>query len=282
MESFQGLPLRELTGTVLLLGLAAVLRFLAQRAVRRQGVFLNDHRRRLLANIRNGLFFVVVIGLVLIWAPSLRTLALSLTAFAVAIIVATKELILCLSGAFVRAASTPFRVGHWIEVQGVRGEVIDITLLTFTVQELYADGRSHEFTGRTVTFPNSVLLTTLVRNENFYNRFVFHRFVVHMDIEIDPAPVEDAVSDSLQRDMAPHQEVARRYNALIEHKAGLDIMGTEPRFRLETGPEGRVRLEAVMFMPTHEAATFERNAVRAALASIRTQIALREKIKDGV
>lgn len=282
MESFQGLPLRELTGTVLLFGLAAVLRFLAQRAVRRQGVFLNDHRRRLLANIRNGLFFVVVIGLVLIWAPSLRTLALSLTAFAVAIIVATKELILCLSGAFVRAASTPFRVGHWIEVQGVRGEVIDITLLTFTVQELYADGRSHEFTGRTVTFPNSVLLTTLVRNENFYNRFVFHRFVVHMDIEIDPAPVEDAVSESLQRDMAPHQEVARRYNALIEHKAGLDIMGTEPRFRLETGPEGRVRLEAVMFMPTHEAATFERNAVRAALASIRAQIALREKVKDGV
>jgi len=214
---------------------------------------------------------MVVVGLVFIWAPSLRTFALSLTAFAAAIIVATKELILCLSGSFVRAASTPFRVGNWVEVQGVRGEVIDISLMTFTIQELYADGRSHEFTGRTVTFPNSVLLTTPVRNENFYNRFVFHRFMVHMDMEIDPGPVEKALCDSLLRDRAPHQEVARRYNALIEHKAGLDIMGIEPRLRLETGPEGRVRLEAVMFMPTHQAMEFEQNAVRAALAEVRRQ-----------
>lgn len=264
-------PWREVVGTLLLLAMAGGIRMLAQRTVRRQGEFLTEHRRRLLANIRNALFFVVVIGLVLIWAPSLRTAALSLTAFTVAIILATKELILCLSGAFVRAASTSFRVGNWIDVQSVRGEVIDITLLTFTVQELYADGRLHEFTGRTVTFPNSVLLTTPVRNENFYNRFVFHRFVLHLDMDLDPAPVERVICDSLIAAMEPHQEVARRYNALIEHKAGLDIMGTEPRVRLETGSEGRVRLETVMFMPTHQASDFEQTAIRAALTEIRAQ-----------
>ena len=148
--------------------------------------------------------------------------------------------------------------------------------MTFTVQEVYADGRSYEYTGRTVTFPNSVLLTQAVRNENFYNKFVFHRFMVHMDVEIDPCPVEQAICDSLLRDMEPHQEIARRYNALIEHKAAIDIMGVEPRLRLETGPEGRVRVEATMFLPTHQAVEYEQNAVHAALAEVRKQALERE------
>jgi small-conductance mechanosensitive channel len=189
------IPLFELIGSALLLALPVVVRRLAERALRRDNEFLSDYRRRLLSNLRNGLVFVVLVGMVLIWAPSLRSFALSLTAFAVAFIVATKELILCLSGAFLRAISTSFRVGQWVEVQSIRGEVIDISLLTFTLQEVYADGRLHEFTGRTVTFPNSVLLSAVVKNENFYNRYVFHRFQLTMEVKVDPILRLDSRSD---------------------------------------------------------------------------------------
>lgn len=266
------LPWREAVATILLFAVAAVVRHLAERALRRDGEFLSDHRRRILFNIRNGLFFIGLIGLVLIWAPSLRSFALSLTAFVVAIIIATKELILCLSGAFLRATSTSFRVGHWIEVIGIHGEVIDITLLSVHIQEVHADGRSYEYTGRTVTVPNSVFLTQPVKNLNFYNRYVFHRFSLTMKPEIDTMKVEAAVLQSLRSDMAPHEDVARRFNALIERKAALDIMGTEPTVHLEVGHEGRVRMEVVMFLPTHQAVTYEQNAVRAGLAEIRAQL----------
>jgi small-conductance mechanosensitive channel len=209
--------------------------------------------------------------MVLIWAPSLRSFALSLTAFAVAFIVATKELILCLSGAFLRAISTSFRVGQWVEVQSIRGEVIDISLLTFTLQEVYADGRLHEFTGRTVTFPNSVLLSAVVKNENFYNRYVFHRFQLTMEVKVDPGPVMESVRESLLRDMEPHLEVAKRYNSVIERKASLDIMGVDPILRLESRSDGRVLLEVTAFLPTHEVLPIEQNAVAAGLAAIREQ-----------
>jgi small-conductance mechanosensitive channel len=265
------IPMLELAGTILLLSLPVVIRRLAERSLRRENEFLSEHRRRLLSNLRNGLVFVVLIGMVLIWAPSLRSFALSLTAFAVAFIIATKELILCLSGAFLRAVSTSFRVGHWVEVHQIRGEVIDISLLTFTVQEVYADGRLHEFTGRTVTFPNSVLLNSVVTNENFYNRYVFHRFRLYMDVSIDPQPVINAVRVSLVNDMSPHMEVAKRYNSLIERKASLDIMGVDPILRLESRDDTKVLLEVTAFLPTHEVLIMEQNAVEAGLCQIRSQ-----------
>jgi small-conductance mechanosensitive channel len=74
-------------------------------------------QRRLLVSSRNVFLFLLLVGLALIWAPQLRTLALSLTAVAVAIVVATKELILCLSGAVLRATARAFDVGDWIEVE---------------------------------------------------------------------------------------------------------------------------------------------------------------------
>jgi small-conductance mechanosensitive channel len=275
------IPLFELIGSALLLALPVVVRRLAERALRRDNEFLSDYRRRLLSNLRNGLVFVVLVGMVLIWAPSLRSFALSLTAFAVAFIVATKELILCLSGAFLRAISTSFRVGQWVEVQSIRGEVIDISLLTFTLQEVYADGRLHEFTGRTVTFPNSVLLSAVVKNENFYNRYVFHRFQLTMEVKVDPGPVMESVRDSLLRDMEPHLEVAKRYNSVIERKASLDIMGVDPILRLESRADGRVLLEVTAFLPTHEVLPIEQNAVAAGLAAIREQARQLGTPKEG-
>lgn len=62
-------------------------------------------QRRWTTPVRNLLLFLGLIGLALISAPQLQTFALSLTAVAVAIIVATKELILYLSGSFLRASS---------------------------------------------------------------------------------------------------------------------------------------------------------------------------------
>jgi small-conductance mechanosensitive channel len=129
----------------------------------------------------------------------------------------------------------------------------------------------HEFTGRTVTFPNSVLLNSVVINENFYNRYVFHRFRLNMDVQVDPQPVMQAVSSSLLRDMAPHVEVAKRYNSLIERKASLDIMGVEPILRLESRDDTKVLLEVTAFLPTHEVLVMEQNAVAAGLSEIRTQ-----------
>ena len=265
MLDWGGIPAVEIVSSVALVLAVMIGRSLFERYLRRREQFISEKHWRILAKVKNAAFLVVVAGLVVIWAPSLKTLALSLTAFAVAIIIATKELIMCLSGGVVRLVSNSARVGDWVEIDNIRGQVVAMDLLSTTLQEIHSGGRSYEFTGRLVTIPNAIFLSQPVRNETFYGRYVYHKFSLVFDAGRDFAAVERVVLDSLRDDMAPHMDLARRYNATIERKAGLDFQDIEPVIVFETTNEAKVRMNVTAFLPTRAAVPFEQNAVRAAL-----------------
>lgn len=117
LPTLDGVVLLDTAASVALLGLLVAIRLVAIRLLRSKTGASPHIQRRWSATIRNVLFLLGVIGLVLIWAPQLRTFALSLTAVAVAFVVATKELIPCFSGSFLgphcqstkRAASAQYR-----------------------------------------------------------------------------------------------------------------------------------------------------------------------------
>jgi len=110
--------------------------------------------RRWTARLRNVLILVAIVGLVMIWAPQLRTFALSLTAFAVASVIAMKELIMCFSGSALRTLSRAYSVGDYIEIGGRRGEVMDFNLLVTRLREFEKQERSFNRTGREVILPH--------------------------------------------------------------------------------------------------------------------------------
>ncbi len=272
MLDWGGIPAVEIVSSVALVLAVMIGRSLFERYLRRREQFISEKHWRILAKVKNAAFLVVVAGLVVIWAPSLKTLALSLTAFAVAIIIATKELIMCLSGGVVRLVSNSARVGDWVKIDNIRGQVVAMDLLSTTLQEIHSDGRSYEFTGRLVTIPNAIFLSQPVRNETFYGRYVYHKFSLVFDVGRDFAAVERVVLDSLRDDMAPHMDLARRYNATIERKAGLDLQDIEPVIVFETTNEAKVRMNVTTFLPTRTAVPFEQNAVRAALTLLAAPV----------
>ncbi|MBN2751728.1 MAG: mechanosensitive ion channel family protein [Rhodospirillaceae bacterium] len=263
-----GLPAVEIVSSVVLVVAVMLGRSLFERYLRRREKFISEKHWRILAKVKNAAFLLVFAGLFMIWAPSLKTLALSLTAFTVAIIIATKELIMCLSGGVVRVISNSARVGDWVGIGAIRGQVVGMDLLTITLQEIHSDGRSYEFTGRLVTIPNAVFLSEPIRNETFYGRYVYHKFSLTFEPGLDIAALEAVVLDSLRRDMVPHAEVARRYNATIERKAGLDLQDVEPEIVFETTNDAKIRMNVSAFLPTRNAIHFEQNAVRKALGLI--------------
>ena len=97
--------------SVLLIITVVVTRGFLIRRVRKDSEVLAKDQRRWIIRIKNTAAIVTLLGLVLIWAPQLHTFAISIAAFAVALVVATKEMILCLTGAIMRATSQPFKVG---------------------------------------------------------------------------------------------------------------------------------------------------------------------------
>lgn len=266
--SLDALTWADLTASVLLLFVLWVSRLIVVQLIRIRTDLPPFVLRRWIATSRNVFLFLLLLGLVLIWAPQLRTFALSLAAVAVAIVVATKEMILCLSGSLMRASTRAFAVGDWIEVAGVRGEVVDHSLLATTVQEFQSN--SFHYTGRTAVVPNSVFFTSPIRNLTVVRDYTFHSFIVTTESDIDIPAQEAEIADIVERHYGPHREEAARANARIERRSGVDILDPESRIRFSTSDLGKTRITVSLFCPTNLAEALEDAVTREVMALVQT------------
>src|SRR5690606_32112227 len=114
-----GFPVRLILSSALLILAVVVLRSVAAR-------FIRSH----------------------VQSAELRTVAISIVAIAVAFVVATKELILCITGSILKMASRSFVIGDRIQVKDFRGDVIDQNLLATTILEVGPGKLTHQRTGR--------------------------------------------------------------------------------------------------------------------------------------
>jgi small-conductance mechanosensitive channel len=242
------MPILDLGASLALILSLLVVRFIAGHAIRSRTEAAPHLQRRWTASVRNLLLVVAFIGLVLIWAPQLRTLALSLTAVAVALVVATKELILCVSGSILRASSRAFAVGDWIEVGGVRGEVIDHNLLVTTLHEF--EPRAFGYTGRTAVVPNSALLSQTLRNDSQTREHAYHAFSLTSEPEVDVFAHRAKIEEIVARLYAPYAREAARANAAVERRFGVDLVDALLRVRFATTDLGKYRIEITAFCPT--------------------------------
>lgn len=253
----------RLLSSLIVIAVVLLGRFVAARVIRGREIILRENQRLWLARVRNVSVMLILFGLVLIWLPALHTFALSITAFAVALVIATKELILCLSGTVLRTINRPFEVGDWIEIGDLRGEVVDETLLATTLEEVGGPVGRFEYSGNTITVPNSAFLTTPVRNRNFHKRWVFLEVDVVMESDVDMLSAIPAIEQEVSTLFEPHAELATRYTEKIEKSSGIDIADPQPRVMLSSTEVGKQRITVTLFCPRTEAYAMERaiNAV---------------------
>ncbi|MCW3479061.1 mechanosensitive ion channel family protein [Neisseriaceae bacterium JH1-16] len=236
-------------------GLIAIL--ILVRVVILRSLSANQHvpieaRRRWSVNLRNAGFLLGLFGLLTIWARELETFALSMVAFAAAMVVATKELIMCIGGAFLRTMSNSYTLGDHIEVGQYRGRVVDITLFSTTIMEIGPNHAAHQLTGRGISMPNSLLLTQAVIRENYMGDFVVHVITVPAAYSLDPASTEALLLDSARVICDPFLADARRHMNHIEERYLIDIPSVEPRIAIQPVDEKQYRLILRVAIPAKE------------------------------
>lgn len=258
--------------TFVLILVVMFLRRLAIRYVWRDSEILDKDQRRWIIRIKNGSVIILIVGLILIWAPQLHTFALSIAAFAVAVVVATKEMILCLMGAIMRVTSQPFKAGDWITVDGVTGEVVDIDAFSFRLQEVDMKGKSYQFTGRTITIPNGKIFSSNVENANFSKSFVFDDNKISVQFnDMDPEAAMAALQKITEKHFAPFRTEAQVFNRKIRRRAGIAIGLAEPSYDLSTSDVGHYHFQIRLFLPTASAANVRDAITRDFLAYIYKQ-----------
>lgn len=180
MKLFDGYTLNLLLSVIVGI-LAWSFKAVATKAIQKWNLRSLDQRRRWMYQARLVSLSILVFGLVIIWASEIRTLALSLAALAVAIVIGLKELATCLLGAFLKASNQSFRIGDRISIGGHRGDVIESNLLATTLLEV---GSAQELTGRTIVIPNAIFLAAPVMNESLGQFHCLHQFEMLLPYEI--------------------------------------------------------------------------------------------------
>lgn len=190
-------------------------------------------RKRRGINIRNLMILVFLIGVIFIWSKELHSLALTFVAVAFAIAFSFKEVISCANWEIFRAGTDAYSVGDYIEVEGIRGAVIDHNFLTTTIQELGPGSRSNRFSGRLISIPNSVFLNSPMINESYMKEYVLHSLTVPLSSTEDWERAEEILLEAALSESADCIEGARRHFEAFEHKLKLDVSVVEPVVSIE-------------------------------------------------
>lgn len=257
------------------------LRVVLCRVVRRKTEILSPDQRRWTRLIKNLIWIFIVLGLVLIWAPQLRTAALSLAAFVVAIVIATKEVILCFTGAFMRVSTVPFRMGDWIRIEGVTGEVVDINPFSAKLQEIDVEYGTYGFTGKIVQIPNARYFTVPIENISHLKQYKPHIFTIaFQDDKVDPAALLAELREITARHTEKLREDMAQSHRRISRQSSIPLPDPAPQVFFSGNDFNNQHFTVRAYLPTRQCAAIAsaiQEEFAARLAAARAAIAAQDK-----
>jgi small-conductance mechanosensitive channel len=185
---------------------------------------------------------LLIFGFVVIWSNELRTFAISIVAIAVAFVVATKELILCITGSILKAGARSFEIGDRIQIKDFRGDVIDQNLLATTILEVGPGKLTHQRTGRMTVIPNALFVSEPLINESFTHDYVLHAFTIPFKREENWKAAQEAVLKAANKYCKPYLLEVKKYMHEISEERGLSVPSVDPRVTLQVPVAGEIHL----------------------------------------
>ena len=181
------------------------------RMIDRYFVELSADKRRLVTLRAVVWFAVQAVGLLLIafvvfGMPSQTPTVLGLAG--AGLTVALKDFIVGFVGWFVLMGRNGIRVGDWVEINGVGGEVVEISLLRTTLLETGNWTDAGHPTGRKVTFVNSFAIEGHYFNFSTSGQWLWDELTVSVPGGQNPYPVIEAIQKLVVKETEANASMA--------------------------------------------------------------------------
>lgn len=155
-----------------------------------------------------------------------------------ALVLATKELILCWLGAALRIGGKVYAVGDRIQIAGHRGIALDHDIFTTKLLEIGPGSSAHLYTGRVIAFPNSSLFSNALAKENPGLDYGWYTLVVPFKIDDDWRRAEHLLLTAARAECEPYLEEATRQMKMLEQTNLLEVPSPEPRVTIQLTEPG--------------------------------------------
>lgn len=221
-----GVPVETLNNiiwTVVTIVLVLVGRRVARRLVHRN-VEDTDAAYRANKIINYVATAIFIITAAFIWFDAFSALPTYLGLLSAGIAIALADVLKNMVGWVYILSRKPLQVGDRIEVDGFKGDVVDIRLFRFSLMEIDGWVDAEQSTGRLVHVPNGIVFNKQVANYTEGFGFVWHEVPVLITFESDWKLAERLMHEVLERD-APD----------VEGTAGATIRATARRYSIRVG-----------------------------------------------
>ena len=148
-----------------------------------------------------------LLSLAWIWIDAFDNLPTFLGLLSAGIAIAQSYVLKNLAGWFYKLSRRPFRLGDRNEVDGVKGDVIDVRLYRFSLMEIGTCVDADQTTGRLNHIPNGVLFTKTVANYTEGFEYIWYEIPVLITFESDRAEARELIERAV-RETTPNVEMA--------------------------------------------------------------------------
>ncbi len=254
--------LKEILATIAVILCFILVRFFVKRKVnQRKDLNKSDKvaiQRRI--NLYSNIFLLFLV--LLLWFSQIQALFVSMLAVAAALVLATKEIIMCITGGILVFVNKSFKNGDRIEVDGLRGYITERNLTATKILEIGPEKNSQQTTGSIITIPNSLFLTKSLKNESYFQGYSINSFSFRLPKEFKLTVLENFILSKSNEICSNYLEKAKKYISRFCEREGLDIPSIEPRSKVVLDEKDEINVLLKMPVINSEVARIEQELLR--------------------
>jgi small-conductance mechanosensitive channel len=194
------------------------------------------HTLRTIITLGIQVLTLALVLLIIFGAPSQMPTILGLGAAGLTVVF--QDFILAFFGWFILMGKNGIRVGDWVEINGVGGEVIEIGLFRTALLETGNWTDKGHPTGRRVTFINNFAITGQYFNFTTSGQWMWDEITVNLPPGIDPARTVEAIHTSVLKETEKGAGLAEEEWQKTTHHNGLSQFTAAPSVDLRPAGGG--------------------------------------------
>ena len=163
-----------------------------------------------------------------IWVENTETLLLSYGLLSAAVALALQDVFKDLIGGFTLLGSRNYLVGDRIEVDGVAGDVVKVSLLYTTIMEIRNWVNGDQPTGRLTIIPNGKVARSIVHNYTKDHEFIWDEMVIPITYDSEWKDAIKIIKEILNKKQAHLSKKAEKQIENLSKKYYIEKRVIEP------------------------------------------------------
>ncbi|HYM10385.1 MAG TPA: mechanosensitive ion channel domain-containing protein [Bryobacterales bacterium] len=230
------LLLRSLAAIFAVLLAVILIDMAIRRAFDRQTDRRRLHQLRMLATIAVELIGAFVVLLIIFGPPTQTSTMIGLVT--AGLTVALKDFIVAFFGWFALMGRNGIRIGDWVEIEGVGGEVVDLGLLRTVLLEMGNWSAKGHPTGRRVAFLNSFAIEGHYFNFSTAGQWLWDELQVSLPPSGDPYQMAQQILQTVERETAAEAGLAEQDWERVTRQYGIRPFSAKPAVDLRPSAAG--------------------------------------------